>query len=383
MERFVLEMDKACDGWEMCALIGGVNLFYLTGSICDGLLLIRRGMDAVLWVRRDYARSVLESEFGDIRQMKSFRDIAGAVGALPGTLYLDTAHATLEWYGLLSKYMKFANVLPVDSVMLKTRAVKSDYELQLMRQAGSAEDRIIRNELPSLLREGISEAVLGAELFSLFMKNGHHGITRFLMRNSADLLGHIAFGESSLYPSAFNGASGLVGMCPAVPALGSHSRLLREGDLVYVDVCFGVEGYNVDRTRVYSYRSPQPEHVTAAQRHCLELERKAAAMLRPGVKPSGIYEEIINSVLPEYRDCFMGAPGHTVPFVGHSVGLYVDEYPAIAKGFDAPLECGMTIAIEPKIGVEGVGMVGIENTYLVTEEGGVSLTGEPSEIIVV
>jgi len=89
------------------------------------------------------------------------------------------------------------------------------------------------------------------------------------------------------------------------------------------------------------------------------------------------------SVKEEYKHIFMGAKGRTVPFIGHGTGLNVDEMPVIAKGFTAPLEEGMTIAIEPKIGIDGVGMVGSENTYLVTKSGGESLTGEQRELDVI
>ena len=383
MSRFIGQLDIEYANWELCAIIGAPSMFYLTGTICDGILLIRRGGDGTLWVRRNYDRSILESEFSDIRPMASFRDIAGAVGPLPDTLYLDMAQATLEWYGLLTKYMPFSGVLPVDSAMLRARAVKSEYELTRMRIAGSAINRILTMEFPDLMRAGVSEAALGADLLASFIKNGHHGVSRFNMRNTAELLGHIAFGDSPLYPGVFNGASGIAGLCIAVPALGRYNRYLDTGDLVFVDVCFGVEGYNVDKTLVYSYGHNPPEYISAAHQHCLELQRLAASLLRTGKKPSDIYVEVIDSVLPEYRDRFMGVPGRTVPFIGHSVGLYVDETPVLAKGFDAPLERGMTIAIEPKMGFEGVGMVGAENTYLVTDEGGVSLTGEQKDIILV
>ena len=383
MARFTSEMDVAYSSWELCAFTGASSLFYLTGTVCDGVLLIRRSGDATLWVYRSYERSALESEFADIRRMSGFRDVADAVGTLPDTLYLDTAHATLEWYNLLCRYMPFANVVSNDSVMMKTRAVKSEYELGLMRRAGSAVDRLLTEELPGLMREGVSEAELGAELLALFIKSGHHGISKFNMRNSSELLGHIAFGESPLFPGMFNGASGIAGLCPAVPALGSRTRYLRPGDLVFIDVCYGAEGYNVDKTLIYSFKTRQPEYINEAHRHCLELESQAVSLLRPGAKPSDIYEKILASVHPELKNRFMGSPGRTVPFIGHSVGLYADEKPVIAKGFDTPLDCNMTIAIEPKMGFDGIGMVGTENTYLVTDDGGISLTGKLSDIIIV
>ena len=379
LRRFTDEMDKTYPDWQLCGITGTVNIYYLCGTVCDGLLLIRRGENAVLWVRRSVERTELESEFTDVRGFKSFRDIAAGCGALPDTLYLDTAFATLAWYGMLTRHMPFKAVLPVDGVMAKVRAVKSEYEIGLMRFAGGMIDALVREKLPSLLHEGICEAEVSAELFTLFVINGHHGLNRFTGADT--IMGHLAFGEGALYPSVFNGASGIAGLCSAIPVLGSRDNLLSSGDLIYADVGFGFEGYHSDKTLIFSFKQPQPEHVAAAHEHCLELERRAAAMLRPGVKPSDIYAEIIGAVKPEYRNCFMGAPGRTVPFIGHSLGLYLDERPVIAKGFDEPLEQNMTIALEPKIGLEGHGMVGSENTYLVTDSGGVSLTGDMSKII--
>jgi Xaa-Pro aminopeptidase len=381
--RFVGLMDEAYDSWELCVIIGGINMFYLTGTVSDGVVLIRRGGDATLWVRRSYDRAVLESEFGDIRPMRSFRDISETISTLPDTLYLDTANATLEWYGLFSKYMPFKNVLPLDRVILNTRAVKSLYELEFMRHAGAAVDRLSRERLPELLRVGISEVDLGAELYAVLLKNGFHGVSRFSMLNVDAILGHVAFSESPLYPSSFNGAAGINGLCPAVPVLGNRDRFLHEGDLIYIDLGVGIDGYHIDKTFVLSYKLPQSEHVISTHRHCLELERLAASMLKPGVKPVDIYEAVTAAVSDEFKHNFMGTTGRTVPFIGHGVGLNVNEMPVIAKGFDSPLELNMTIAIEPKIGIDGVGMVGSENTYLVTDSGGVSLTGPPREIVLV
>lgn len=382
MQRFLTAMDEAYENWGICAVVGGMSLYYLTGTIADGVLLLQRDKTAVLWVRKSHERAMMESEFEDIKPMNSFRDIAQSIGTLPDTLYLDMSAATMEWYGLFSRHMPFAKTLPIDRIMLNVRSVKSLYEIEIIRRAGATLDRLLRDELPALLYEGITEAELGAGLYALFIKNGYHGVSRFSMRNADVVLGHIGFAESSLYPSVFNGASGLVGLCPAAPVLGSREVSLKKGDLMYIDIGFGMDGYNVDKTLVFSYQTPQPEWVNDIHRHCLELERKAVSMLRTGEKPSHIYEAVCNQVKPEHQERFMGTTGRTVRFIGHGVGLYIDEYPVIAKGFDQPLLKGMTIAIEPKIGIDGVGMVGSENTYLVTDTGAESITGVAREIIV-
>jgi Xaa-Pro aminopeptidase len=98
-------------------------------------------------------------------------------------------------------------------------------------------------------------------------------------------------------------------------------------------------------------------------------------MLTPGAIPSRIYETVLKSLDADFLHNFMGFGNGRAKFLGHGIGLLIDEPPALAQGFDEPLREGMALAIEPKKGIEGVGMVGIENTFLVTPHGGRSLTG--------
>ena len=77
----------------------------------------------------------------------------------------------------------------------------------------------------------------------------------------------------------------------------------------------------------------------------------------------------------------MGLGDNRVPFLGHGIGLTIDERPVVANGFDRPLEEGMTLALEPKIGIPGFGMVGLENTFEVGPEGGRCLTGGDTGIL--
>jgi Xaa-Pro aminopeptidase len=99
-------------------------------------------------------------------------------------------------------------------------------------------------------------------------------------------------------------------------------------------------------------------------------------MLRPGETPSNIYDKIMKDVDDDCLPNFMGYGNRRVKFLGHGIGLQVDELPVLAKGFDEPLQEGMVFALEPKAGVEGIGMVGIENTFIVTADGGRCITGD-------
>ncbi|NTW88747.1 MAG: aminopeptidase P family protein, partial [Desulfobulbaceae bacterium] len=67
--------------------------------------------------------------------------------------------------------------------------------------------------------------------------------------------------------------------------------------------------------------------------------------------------------------------------VGHGVGLELDELPVLAKGFTVPLQAGQVIAVEPKFVIPGKGVIGIENTFVVTEDGGQRLSDLPDAIV--
>jgi len=189
------------------------------------------------------------------------------------------------------------------------------------------------------------------------------------------LLGHICFGESSIYPTSFDGPGGNYGMSPAVPLLGSRQRVLKPGDLVFVDIGCGVDGYHTDKTMTYVYKGELPPQAVAAHQRCVAIQNATAALLKPGAVPEEIYDTITCDLEAGFLDNFMGFGDRQARFLGHGIGLHIDEWPVIAKGFDEPLQENMVLAIEPKKGIAGIGMVGTENTFVVTPQGGRCLTG--------
>jgi len=383
MERFRLRMDAENPAWEFAAIFGRTNQFYFTGTMQDGVLLIPRNDEAVLWVRRSLERALDESFFSDIRPMKSFRDAAAGMGACPGTVHVDAETVPLALLERFRKYFPFRETAALDTQAAKVRSKKSTYELAIMEQAGRIHRHVLEDCVPGMLREGMSEAGLGGEVFSLMVREGHHGIARFGRFGTEMVLGQIGFGESSLYPTNFDGPGGCLGVAPGAPVLGSSDRTLKAGDLVFLDCACGVQGYHTDKTMTYIFRRSLPEEAIDAHRRCVELQDEAAALLRAGTRPSEVYETVIGGLEPAFLKNFMGFGDRRVPFLGHGVGLTVDEVPVIARGFDEPLEEGMVIALEPKVGVRGVGMVGIENTFVVTRGGGRSITGTNPGLILV
>lgn len=368
-------LDHDSPEWRMLAVFGKINQFYLTGTMQDAVLLVPRDGAAVYWVRRSLERTLNESEFGDIRPMTSFRDAAAAMGPLPDTVHLESERVPLAVYERFNKHFGFARAASADFSLAATRAVKSAYELERMEESGRIHQRILEERVPELLQEGISEAEFGGLLYGAMIREGHHGLARFGMYETEVLLGHICFGESSIYPTSFDGPGGNYGMSPAVPLLGSRQRCLKPGDLVFVDIGCGVDGYHTDKTLTYVYRGQLPEEAVRIHRRCIEIEAAVAALLKPGAVPSEIYGQITGALEPDFLDGFMGFGTRQARFLGHGIGLHIDEWPVLAKGFDEPLQENMVLAIEPKKGIAGIGMVGTENTFVVTPDGGRCLTG--------
>lgn len=374
LERFRRAMDAAHPGWEMAAVNHKVAMYYFTGTIQEGVLLIRP-QDAVFWVRRSFERACNESHFSDIRPMHSFREAAAFYGSAPKVMYVETKKATLDWERMLHKYFAFEELGSFDSVLQDLRMVKSEYELKQMEQSGAIHETVLDIVAPKLIHVGISEAQLAIAIYSEMVQRGSHGTARFNQALGEEAVGIASFGKSGLVRTGFDGPGGTDGTCIAVQSIGNAFRKLQSGRLVYLDIPCGFDGYHTDKTVVYYYgdlaKDEQSKHLMEAQQRCLELEQEVVRLMVPGEPIENLYLRTMDKFDNIYGDAFMNGG----KFLGHSIGLVMDEAPAIAKGFKQPLQPGMTFAVEPKIALPGLGMVGTENTYVVTEKGARSLTG--------
>ena len=381
MEKFKSEMNNSNPDWELAVIFSKINIYYFTGTMQDGILIIPRDNESVLWVRRSYERALNESLFKNIKSMKSFRDPSKNMHYFPETVHIEAEVIPLALYRRFQKHFPIKNYQDLDSSIAAVRSIKSKYELSLMRKAGKIHEHVLEDLVPEILVEGMSEAQLAAELFKIMISEGHHGLTRFGMFDTEMFLGQLGFGESSIYPTYFNGPGGNYGMSPAVPLIGSRERKLRYGDLVFVDVGCGVDGYNTDKTVTYMFGKELPNYAIEAHNKCVDIQNEIAEMLKPDEIPSNIYKTIVNGLDGDFLQNFMGFGDRKVNFLGHGIGLLIDEVPVIAEGFDQPLQKGMVIALEPKKGIANIGMVGIENTFIVTSKGGECITGNNPGLI--
>lgn len=363
-------------------------LYYLTGSWANGLLWLPLTGEPVLLCRKGRERAVLESPLPTILGFRSFGDIAPLCrgAGSPLTLTCAAEQAGLPWNlaALLTSRLPDIVFVAGDAALAMAQAYKSEWELAKMRLCGARHARGLAELVPQRIRPGMTEREIARQCWDAFFELGHQGQLRMGSYGEEIFLGHIAVGDSANYPSVFNGPVGLRGEHPALPFSGYAGTVWKKGQVLTIDNGFSLEGYSTDKTQVYFAGKvvDVPDAVKRGHDLCMAVQQAVAKRLVPGALPSELYALALSMAEKAgLSEGFMGLGENQVRFLGHGIGLTIDGWPVLAKGFDAPLAAGMTLALEPKFGIPEVGMVGVENTFEVTTEGGKCLTGQDFDII--
>lgn len=376
-------LRKAGPAFDTAIIVSKVNLYYFTGTMQDGVLVLRKDGMTAFFVHKSFDRARMESPLDAVFKMTSYRDMLAYLPQNLGSTYMETEVIPLAMLERFRKHFLIEEIHPIDRIIMGIRAVKTPFELELISESGRQHQIALETIVPGLLREGMSETDFSAELYSSMIRLGHHGVSRFSMFQTEMIVGQVGFGETSIYPTSFDGPGGMQGMCPAVPLIGRRDRYLRKGDIVFADIGYGVYGYHSDKTQVYSFGAEPAPDTAEIHNACRGVLEKASAMLLPGSLPSEIYHRSMQDLPPCLSKNFMGYGNEGVRFLGHGVGLQIDEHPVIAKGHFGQLQENMVIALEPKCGIKGIGTVGTEETFAVKKDGPVCLTGGAREIMVV
>jgi Xaa-Pro aminopeptidase len=389
-KRYKELLQKYLPQAEGAFVFSRLNIFYFTGTFANGIFWLPIEGQPILFCRRGAERAKIETPLKNIVQFSSYGDIENIFNNfgvnLPSTIAAEMNGLPWALSRSLIKYLQNIEFVPCDKLIAMTRARKTEWELQILRQAGRKHDKCLTRLLPPFLHKGMNELQIAHRISDLFFAEGHNGVLRMETFGEEIFFGHIAIGDSGNYPSAFNGPNGLRGAHPAAPFMGSEKIQWDFGTPLLIDNGFTIAGYQTDKTQTYWLGGKEsiPESLQSAHNFCVEMQNRVAEQLRPGAIPSQLWSQCADlAAKSPWNDGFMGLGKNKVSFLGHGIGLAIDEYPVVARGFDLPLEEGMTLAIEPKIGICGIGMVGIENTFEVTKNGGQSLTGENCEMITI
>jgi Xaa-Pro aminopeptidase len=364
-------------------VLQNVDLFYFTGTVQSGLLFLPPRGEPLYLVQKSASRARIESPWDRLLPFPGFKKLpewlAGeGVGEL-GRVGIETDVLPVSYYRRLQEAFPRVEFVDASEAIRHIRMIKSAREVGQMRHAAQMLS-VAFDRLSQWIRPGVTELELSARLEGFLRSRGHQGMVRTRAFNNQIGYGTLSGGASAAYPTSFPGPVGFVGLYPAVPNGGSKHRLAA-GETLVADIVGGYGGYLADKTRTFALGEIAPD-MADAHRFVLDLNAEIESMLRPGTLCSQIYQKVLERVKDSsFASGFMGIGDSQVRFIGHGVGLELDELPVLAGGFDIPLEPGMTIAVEPKIFFPERGGVGIENTYLLTESGFEKLTVYPEEII--
>jgi len=371
LERFADALERA--GLAGALVMHPVSVYYLAGTGQPANLLVRPGHEPVLYARRylDLARA--SSRVADVREGAGFSAIDAELDG-PLGMELDVLPAAL----VERAERRFGPVADCSEALWALRAVKDAGEVDAMRESVGLFNAL-HEAMAEHLRPGITELELSAELARALRRAGHDGVV-FQHRWDAKLPmeGALASGENlstiSRGPVTITG----VGLGESFP-MGASRREIRHGDLVNVDLGLNRAGYHGDMARTYAV-GDLPDGVERLAGICRELQDVALAAVRPGVTAASVYEKTRAAA---ERLGVAGVFQGGGPYIGHGIGLELDEPPVLGPGVEAPLEEGMILAIEPKLISPDFGAVNIEDDVVVTRDGCELLGDLPRCLLVV
>ena len=363
------------DGIDAAFIVQNADLFYFTGSIQQGVLIVPSAGEAVYFVRRVYERALAEAAVEQIERIASPKEIPA---------FFEKRNISFDAIGFeldvmpVSVFQRFSPLFPgartvdVSGILRETRAVKGPAEIDAMRACGKNLSGLL-DSARSEIRIGLTETELGGILQGRAISGGHTTITRMRAWNQEVGLGCVISGPDAAMPSYADFPTAGKGSGPFVP-VGQGHRTFRNGEPILVDLMWAQDGYLVDMARTYVI-GELPEKLLMAYEMTVKVIRNIESAIRPGAVAGDLYEIGLEMASRgPFAANFMGAPGYNVKFIGHGVGIETDELPFIAKGSRTILAPGMTFALEPKFVFPSDGAVGLENTYLVTETGFEKLT---------
>jgi Xaa-Pro dipeptidase len=360
------------------------DLYYYAGTVQQSYLYVPVEGEATLFVRKVVERARLESALGAVVELPAPgelpRLIAESYGELPGRVGLELDVLPVADFRRLEKLLPDAAFEDVGRDIVRQRAVKSPWEVERIRAAAAVADEVAAL-IPGILAEGMTEVEFAGKVEAEARRLGHEGYIRMRGFNQEMFYGQLLTGVSGCVASYLDTPLAGTGLSPSI-AQGASFRRIGRGEPVVFDFVPVRDGYLADFTRMYSLGLLSPE-LLHAHDAALRVQDAATAVARPGVACRAVWEAARAAAAEAGLAAnFMGHGASQVPYVGHGIGIELDELPVLT-GSGVELEEGMVFALEPKFVLPGLGAVGIENTWVVTGAGVERLTLAPDVIAIV
>lgn len=347
-------------------IVQRADLFYFSGTAQEAHLFIPAQGEPILLVRRNLQRARSESSLRQVDQFTVWGDLAETIKAAAAPIGMELDVLPVNLFRRYEKLIAPLTITDISPLIRGIRAVKSPFELEQLQKAAALGEAVF-TFAREICRAGMTEIELAAELEAFARARGHQGAIRMRGFNQELFFSHTMAGESAAVPSFFNGPTGGRGLNPSYPQ-GAGTREIRRNEPLLIDYVTVLNGYMVDQTRIFCPGRPAAK-LQRAYETALQIKEELVSMGRDGANGAALYRRAFEiASAADLEDHFMGA-AEKVSFIGHGVGLELDELPVIARNHDLTLTGGMVFALEPKFVFSGEGAVGIEDTFVVRSHG--------------
>jgi Xaa-Pro dipeptidase len=370
-------------GVDGALIVQRTDLYYLSGTDQDAHLWVPVSGPPLLMVRKSFERAKQDALTARIVPFTSLSQLPAYIkdysGGLPGRMGLEMDVLPVKFYLGYQQQFPKTEMTDISELIRQVRTIKSPYEIECMVRAAKMADRMF-GKIPEFLAEAKRDIDLTLMVEAFYRSQGHPGIVPVRAFNRDPSYGQIMSGRRAAIPSNSAGPHGGEGLGPFF-SRGASLRRISKRSPILVDYATNVDGYIADQTRIFSM-GPLERKLQKAHGVTLKVQEAIVREGKPGVRAGDLYDLALRIVETSGgAEGFMGHPD-PVPFVGHGLGLELNELPLIGRGVETVLAPGMTFALEPKFVIPGEGVVGIENTFLVTEKGLKKLNRFPDDITI-
>ncbi|HEY3308465.1 MAG TPA: Xaa-Pro peptidase family protein [Desulfuromonadaceae bacterium] len=380
-----LQKQMTEQGLDAVIIVQNADLFYFTGTVQSGNLYVPAKGQPLYMVRKEASRARMESGLKEVMPFGSMKDIPAILSKYsypePKRIGLELDVLPVNFFERYRKVYPNAEYLDATPLIRKVRMIKSHYEIHLMKDAADQVDRVYQRA-KEVIRVGATDLEIAAELEFTARKDGHQGLVRMRGFNSELFYAQIISGTDSAVPAYVDTPLGGLGLNPSFGQSAGLKRI-EPNEPIIVDFAGCVDGYLTDQTRIFAIGGIS-NRLAKAYEDMLRVQQRMKEIAVPGISWGAVYDDCLALAIKlGYADSFMGAKGSQVSFIGHGLGIEIDEYPFLARGFkDMNLEEGMVFAFEPKVVFPGEGAIGIENTFYLSTEGLKQLTHSNEELII-
>ncbi|MDR1747091.1 MAG: Xaa-Pro peptidase family protein [Tannerella sp.] len=364
-------------GADGCLLSADVNLYYMTGRVFNGYYYLPSEGSPCCFVRRPKEKPIENTIF--IRKPEEIADsFADAGRAFPEKMLLETDELSYNECMRLLSVFRHPEAGNATALLRRLREIKTPWEIERLR-ISARQHAVTYAEIASCFRPGMTDLQFQAEIERRMRLNGSVGVFSVFGSNMNIFMGSVLTGSNAEAASPFDFALGGGGQTPLCP-IGANGTPIREGMAVMVDMAGNYTEYLTDMTRVFAV-GRLPELACRAHQLSIDIQDDMMQNARPGTACADIYNRALAMVKAAGLEAYFMGTKQQAKFVGHGIGLQINEPPVFTPRSDEVLLPGMTFALEPKFVIPNVGAVGIENSFLVTETGVEKLTLFEEKII--